>query len=630
MTVRHRILVFTLLIVAGLLLYGNTLDNGFHYDDAYVILKNKGLTQTSQILDVFTGMEQAGPDPLYRKHYRPVVYVSYMMNYALGGWNPVGYHLVNLLLHILVVFLTALVLWGLTGRWFVGVLTGLLFLIHPFNAEAVNYITARSSQLYALFYLLAFYAYLRYRPPIFWNRDTDSRERPSSGLHHPSILWLWVCLISFILAMLSKELAVTLPLVIVLYEWLMRPAVTWRARLKFLGTPISISVVVVVSYLLIRRTLVGRVLSPEGISDMAGHIATQAVLFIRTLGLILVPMDLTIDHPVEIYRTLAVWPVVGAVLVGLIYFGAALVWGRSRDPGRRTRAFLLLWFPVTLSPLMVIPLNAMLQENRAYLAAVGVLGLMAIVVEAANRRARHHPWLLRGGWVGFTIILLIYAGLTFERNAVWQSDVTLWSDAVLKNPHSAQSHMGLGGAYQDNKELDRAIREYQTAIRLKPEEYKPRGNLAQIYRQQGRYDEAVAEYRIVLRLVPGDAEAHYGLGRTYHLAGKLDRALQSYAASLAINPRHENAIFRMGTVYAGRGQWDLAETTFQRLLAVNPRHAETYNVLGLLAVMRGDGKQGKSLFREAIRLDPGNAGYRRNLSMATTTGSGKWNAGAPR
>jgi hypothetical protein len=526
---RSLLLIFLFYSLIGGVFYANTLDNSFHYDDRYYVVENQEITHLDKFPSLFK-------EALFHAHYRPLVTFSYMLNYAAGGLDPWGYHVVGLFVHILTAFLVALILHHMTGRLEIGFLSGLLFLIHPFNSEAINYITARSSQLYTLFYLLAFYAYVRYHPPVSEKGETAP----------PSHFWIGVFFASFVLSMLSKEMAVTLPVLLFLYVWLIGSVGRWRDRLRGLWIPGMLTVGVIVSYLIIRKVLVGGVF-PAGLGrDLVSQLATQSVVLIRTLGLILWPSNLTIDHRVELYENFSAWPVVGAcgVLAGILWF--AVRWGLSSDARIRLRAFLLIWFFVVLSPLVLMPLNAMLQENRAYLAMVGVVGLAAVGLVGIWDKVK--PWGLmyrQGVWAAVAVLFVIYSGLTIQRNGVWQDDVTLWSDALRKNPFSSEAHLALGTAYHQQKKLDRAVREYQEALVIKPEDFRARGNLAQVYRQQGLYDQAIVEYLNVVRLMPEDPDAHYGLGLSYQQAGYPGLAMKEYQKTLAIRPSHNGALHRM-------------------------------------------------------------------------------------
>src|SRR3990170_3317871 len=220
---RYRdLLVLCLFVLVGIAIYENSLGNPFHYDDAVAVVKNNNIRTLKNIPLFFTDprMATATRLPSQAGHYRPLVVMSYAINYALGGLNPVGYHLVNLAFHVGSAFLVFLILKAMftptlslppqgggkkgggtsSSATYAALAAGLIFLVHPFNSEAVNYITARSSLMSGFFYLLGFYFWVRFRlVPL-----------TSNFLPLTSIFYL-TSLLAFVAGMLSKEVVITLP-----------------------------------------------------------------------------------------------------------------------------------------------------------------------------------------------------------------------------------------------------------------------------------------------------------------------------------------------------------------------------------------------------------------------------------
>jgi hypothetical protein len=344
-------------------------------------------------------------------------------------------------------------------------------------------------------------------------------------------------------------MAVTLPVTLFLYEWLIGPAKGWRDRLRGLGLPVAVVLAVVVSYLIIRKVLVGWVALRTGMGhdlDLVRQLSTQSVALVKTLGLFFWPANLTIDHRVESYNSFAAWPVAGAslVLVGLIVF--VFWWGRSTIFNRRLCALLLAWFFVALSPLIVLRLTAMLQENRAYLAIMGVTGLVAIgLVRLLNWARMRTSVLWWGVWTGVVVSVLVYAGLTIQRNRVWQDDVTLWSDAVQKEPYSPLSRNNLGVAYE----------------------------------QAGLLDQAAEQYRYFWTIKPTDPLASYNLGVVMEKQGRLKEAGAWYKAAFLRSPNFHSSLLKLGKQYAEDGHWDDAIQAYRRAMLLWPDGAEAQRLL---------------------------------------------------
>lgn len=529
--------IFLVLMVIGWLLYANALDNGFHYDDQQTVVDNKEIRDASNFAHLWTTVQHPG-DAKESGHYRPLLLTSYMANYAWGGLSPIGYHLVDVAIHIVTAFLVAAVLASLTGMPMVGILGGLLFLVHPINSEAVNYIAARSSTMYALFFMLAFYGYLRFRPPDASERgDTTSFiwVRPSARLG-PRV-YLVLSLMAFMLSMLSKEMAVTFPLIILFYEEIFRRPALWKDRIRAWGVVAVYFIAVILPYLAARYYFFGANLTGPKERDLTTQMASQMKPLIQTIGLYLWPVNLTPYHSVELENTFVAWPVAGYALLLTGILGLIIVWSRSKYLERRTFAFLMGWFFVTLLPVIIIPLNMMLQENRSYLAGFGLIGGMAYGVAMLMGASRSRSRRLRGViWVAVGGIIIVYGMMTVHRNSVWKDDISLWSDAVTKAPYSVAVRTNLGSAYERQGHLEAAAEQYQHAWKINPSHPIVLYNLGAIREKQGRLSEARAWFTGLIRILPGTSMAYVRLGQLDEKEGNLDRAIQRYREVVRVWP----------------------------------------------------------------------------------------------
>jgi tetratricopeptide (TPR) repeat protein len=210
---------------------------------------------------------------------------------------------------------------------------------------------------------------------------------------------------------------------------------------------------------------------------------------------------------------------------------------------------------VSLSPFFVLTLNAMLQENRAYLAVFGLTGLAAMGMNALFERAARRSRRLAWGVGAATGLLIAACGIgVIRQNTVWHDDWSLWSDVIRKNPESTDAHLGLGTLYQSEKRFDLAVREYQAVLSMKSGDYRARGNMAQIFLSEGRYDAAIAEYRRVLVLVPRDIGARYRLGLSYQGAGRWREAAGEFQKVLQMDPQNAAARYRLQQTEATAGK----------------------------------------------------------------------------
>src|SRR3972149_4217623 len=217
--------VFILLVVLSGLVYLNSLNNGFYFDDFQYIVENKYIRSLQNIPRFFIDIDTLSSVGSW--HYRPLVLVSHAVNYSIGRLNPAGYHILSLAFHIGTAYLLFLILKTMLGGGFIPLASALIFAVHPFNSEVVNYITARSSVMSGFFYLLSFYCWVRFR-----GEETDVKRETldvrSKNDSSPARLTSYVLpltsnfyiasLLAFILAMLTKEVAITLPLLLFLYD----------------------------------------------------------------------------------------------------------------------------------------------------------------------------------------------------------------------------------------------------------------------------------------------------------------------------------------------------------------------------------------------------------------------------
>ena len=359
----------------------------------------------------------------------------------------------------------------------------------------------------------------------------------------------------------------TLPVTLFLYEWLIGPATRWRDRLRCLWIPGGFGIVVIVSYLLVRRILSGAVLPPDIDRNLMSQLATESVVLVKTLWLIIWPANMTIDHRVEVYKTFATWPVAVACIVLVGFLSLFLWWGRSGDFRKRLCAFLLVWFFVALSPLMPLRLNAMLQENRVYLATVGVIALVGMgLVWLLDRARSRGAVLLKGVWTGILFLVLIYAALTIQRNIVWQDDLSLWTDAVQKAPYSSLSLDNLGVAYEVAGQIERANELYQKALTINPNNEFATLNIGGVAKKKGHLKEAEEWYMRATRLAPRSDKAYYNLGDIFEQQNRWGESVWAYRNVVKLFPKTLIGRRRLAEALVHAGKPDEAIREYETLI----------------------------------------------------------------
>lgn len=518
---KSKIGVFLLISIVSGVIYSNSLDNGFHFDDKHHIIDNKYLRSLNNIplffvdINTFSGTYQTD-------HYRPLILISYTINYYFNRLNPVGYHLVNLLFHVGTAFSVFLIVQAMLNRkaFFAAMASGLIFAVHPFNSEGVNYITARSSVMSTFFYLLSFYCWVRYRG--HGARGTEHGSQPSTSISTFTSAYFYIAsLLAYLLGLLTKETLITLPIILWLYD-LYFPRVSSSGKKNFLlYTPYILFVSV--PYILLKKYFAGTLLlSGKPVRGYYMNLLMETKVLVKYLYLLFFPVNLSIDHPIFEVTSILDWKVLGSILLLMIVIGLSLYLSRNNNYEWRIVSFFILWFFITMLPTTIIPLNAPLQENRGYLAGVGFSIFLGMAISRSAMNSKY-----RKAFTSSILILIIvlYSLITFDRNSVWKEDFTLWLDASEKLPMSWRAHYSLGNAYyRDFRLTDLAINEYKKAIEAKGDYYEAMDGLGYIYLERGEFTPALIEFEKAIAIEPAYIEPHINLARVYMKLGRKELA----------------------------------------------------------------------------------------------------------
>jgi len=535
--------------------------------------------------------------------------LTFALNYALHELDVVGYHIFNLLIHLL----NALLVYWLViltfrtpyasvhlqkdvlrtsdpYRW-IPLFTALLFVSHPVQTQAVTYIVQRFASLATLFYLLSLVAYIK-------ARGSDSSKKARYAFFAVSI-------ISAVLAMRTKEIAFTLPVMVLLYEFMFFSGDIKKRMLYLLPLlPLLLTMLIIPLSVMFTQTASTGVGGIDELTKVAGsadvprwdYLNTQFRVIVTYIRLLFFPVNQNLDYDYPIYRTFFTLPVFLSffVLLGVLCWGIYLLY-RSYKSDKANRfwfrlsAFGIFWFFVTLSvESSIIPIMDVINEHRLYLPSIGYFmaimsGIVFIHVTLADRIKA-----VAKVFMPVMILIVISLSLTaYTRNFAWSGKVTLWEDAVKKSPLKIRPHYNLGEAYQEQGRLDDAVREYQTAISLNPDLVEPHYNLGLVYRAQGRLDDAVREYQAAIKLRPGHADAHNNLGIAYQKQGRLDDAVREYQTAIRLRPDHAKAHNNLGTAYYDQGRFDDAIREYETAIKLQPDYAIAQENLGLVYRTQG-------------------------------------------
>ncbi len=581
----RRIVQIGLLLAVCLAIYANTFPNAFVWDDPYLIVDNRYIKHSRNIPLFFTPYYWNALHPYadIQVQYRPVRTTSFALDYFFWKDNPAGYHLTNLLLHminVVLVFYLATALGAVSAKgpeatasgckrnrvlMSLPFLAAVLFATHPVHTESVTYIKNRSELLAFMFFLAAFLLFVRvygYRRMI------------------PRLLMLGGSLLCFVLAMLSKETALVLPAILVLYLFCFRDRTEWgRTLIRVLPF-----VAAAISYLWFVHALLNNDgLTPSSFRIDAGrHVLAVLATIAEYLGLLAFPIHLNAEHPFSIPAS-AADPVVVLCLMGLMLTGFLIVrsWRRSR-----LVCFSILFILLTLLPAsnIIFLWSRPLAEQRLYIPSLGFCLLLAAGIVRLYDRAStgSGPKVIRATVLLLTgVILAGYAIKTIDRNRDWRDPVTFYTRTLAGNPDSARMHNNLGRALSEQGRRREAIVHYETAMRLDPTYPHVYNNLGVELAESGRLQEAIARFETALQLDPKYASAHTNLGIALLEIGAARAALDHYRAAARLKPDAE-MLNNLGSASATLGLQEEAVNSYLAALRIEPDYMLALNNLGAL------------------------------------------------
>ncbi|MFQ5454852.1 MAG: tetratricopeptide repeat protein [Nitrospirota bacterium] len=565
LSTKHLLIVSILIISVSIIIYRNSLNNTFHYDDFHSITDNRYIKDMSNIPLFFISTHYFSSAESRGRHYRPVLLSSYTINYYLGGLNPYGYRVVNISLHILISFMLYLVVAIIFHNNMAALCASLIFAANPFNSEVINYISARSSLLSTLFYILSFLLFLLIR---------NSKLKTQNSKLKKISLYLSFYL-SFVMAMLSKEIAITLPIILVIYDifFYQRKKGSLDIKMGIIHLPFFIGGIV---YILIFKvhTFLFNILTGHGARSFYSNMLVQSKVLIRYIQLFLFPINLSIDHYIRIPTSILDMPVLFSIIMLSLIFLSGFI-SYKKMPAI---SFFILWFFITFLPTTVIPLNILLFENRGYLPCLAFAAISGISIAKLSSLSTpcNENFTKKAVFFLFIILILSFSIGGITRNKIWKDEFTLWKDVLKKTSDSFKAHASLGLAYHEKGDYESAIREYKEAINISPGYFIPYISVGTIYHEQGDLDMAIKYYQDALKIDSHYSIAHYNLGIAYHNRGEVSLAIKEYKETIKTDPYNFYAHYNLGDIYSSQGKTDMAIKELNETVRVNPDFANAY------------------------------------------------------
>ncbi len=630
-------LAVALIVCVGALVYANAIKGAFVLDDGLLVQGNTYIREWKNIGKAFSEDVGEGGGGDY-SFWRPLQLVTYMVDYTFWKADPTGYHLTNILLHVL----AALILFWLIQLLFkdrlLALLTALLFVAHPVHTEAVTYISGRPDPLSTVFILLTL---------VFTVKAADTRR----------VSLLFLTLLSYVAALLSRENSLIVPVLFFLIGYAFRKRLP-KAHVWWVS-------VLAGAYIVLRFTALRFLFSHHGYpTTLLERVPGFFLAFGRYLRILVLPIHLHMEYGTKTF------PVTQPlVLVGLVLF-AVSVFLFSRESKKRSLVFFSLsWFFITLLPVAnLYPINAYMAEHWLYLPSVGFFLIVAKWFSAWLRSERARGAAL----TGFLIVTGLLGVLTLRQNATWLEPIAFYERTLRYAPDSSRAHSNLGMEYSHRGQTQKAAALYEKAIQLDPNNFKAHynfgillgdlgekraaeaaykaslsikptyvnaiNNLSKLYTEMGRYEEAVvlakqaldhkethlkaynnmaiafirlgrerdavAASEKVLALDPDNEKAHNNMGAAYLNLKEYDKALAVYEKLTRIAPEYPEAYHNMGLVYAAMGRWDRAVASYEKAIALRPDYARAYLNLANAYEALGEADRARAAREKSIVLDP--------------------------
>ena len=536
--------LLTIVVLAAFL---PSLKNGFtNWDDDLYVTANPAVQSISfaNVRTIFSSF--------FIGHYQPLTMLSYLFEFHFSGLNASGYHLTNLILHVLNCLLVFGLVFLLTGKRSVAWITAVLFGIHPMQVEAVAWISERKNVLYAFFFLSAVISYLYYL----------NKGR--------ALKYYYFSLILFALSLLSKSMAVTLPLVLLIVD---------RVRGRKIGKAMLLEKVpyfvlsLLFGIIAIFGVYVSEAVRRGEVYSAPDRLMTAAYGIIFYLGKILYPAGLSAFYPYQGTKDSFLYIFAPAMLAVLL---AGIMISR-----RYTKKIILgssLFLVIILPVLQFVPNGEIIVADRyVYLASVGLFYLLAEGFVWLYTKRTRYPAIVKA--LLCVTLAAAAAGLvsiTRARCRIWKDNISLWSDVLHKHPAVATAYINRGSEYLIKKEYARAYGDFISAMRLEKDSYEPYFNLGSYYNSRGENDEAVKLLNKTLQLNSGYMKAYGLLADIYGKTGQHLEVIKISRKAIQVNPGYARAYADLCSAYGQSGNYPEAIVYGRKAIELDPRSASAH------------------------------------------------------
>ena len=573
-----------LITICAFLLYGNTLYHGYVLDDDVVYLQNRYVQDGfSGVDDIITNGFLTGFNNSNDQSYRPVPLISFAIEHAIFGNNPFVGHFVNLILYAI----CGVIVWLVTRAFFrkyhpvIPIIMAIIFLFHPIHTEVVANIKGRDEILHFLFVISSLLFALRYS-------KTENRK---------DLIW---SILLYLLALLSKEMAVTFIAIFPLTWWFYS---NWNWKRRSYNSLWYVGAVSI--YILMRSFILDDIAFSENLSILnnglaaatneAERLSTSLIILVIYIRLLFFPHPLSWDYSFNQIPISGPFDLLSIVsfLILIMLFGYAVRGVVKKDP----IAWTILFFFIVISVVsnIFIMIGTTLGERFLFTPSLAFSILLVILLAKISRTnlSSKSSILNKKFITPLTIILLLFGLKTVDRNTVWESNETLFLSGIQNAPNSSRTWAALG-----------------SLKRLKGEEASQMPIRIQLYR------EALEYYQKSVAILDDNFDSWYNIGVTYKQLGEGGKSLEAFRKTVEVNPQYQDAWNNIGAYFININQLDSAKLNFERVLTLNPEHVEALTNVGVVFHNQGQTHMAIEWYLKAISLDPNNDHATKVLAIA--------------
>ena len=591
-----------LLALTGILflVYANGLKTPFQSDDERHIFLNLEIDNPAYYLNLVRD-----PGLLEKIALRQISLLAFALNYQWSQENPFGYHLFNILIHIFTVILVFTTVsltiknateWGEKGASIIAATTALLFGLHPIQTETVTYISGRPGGMAALFFLLSLLMF------ILGGLKKSFREIPS-------FIFYALSLFTFFVAVLCKETAITLPVILLLYDLYFMKGENWKAFRSRIGFYMLFPTIALLIYLQTPHAF----LAIGGLLEKVNFflIWVQLDILKIPIKLFFFPINLAFEHDI---RNQVMW---GPLLISILGLTVVLFMVIKKFYLKSAvLSFSVLWFLITLAPSnSIMPRTHLLSERNLYLPYFGLCLFFAVIIYLIFCKETRNKFL----W-GVSLVLLIgisFSSLVVKRNQVYATPSSLWLDTFKKNPRNVDVGKTLSIHYLMEEKYFDALKILNDLLKIYPTHFDLHQNMGLTFKHLGDMTNAEKKFKDAINIKPNAPEAHYALASLYGTIGKPIEASKEFDISAKLfighvnGPPHEfnldkaRAHNQAGIALINSKKYEEALQQFEKSVKQNPKLLEArFNLAKLLLEFKNDKAQTTIHLKEALKLNP--------------------------